>query len=305
VAIYIDPPDWPGHGRLWSHLVSDVSYEELHDFAAGIGIPRRAFERDHYDVLAERYSSAVRAGARPATSREIVGLLHASGLRRRKVSRLAGSGPVETQTLRHGYTNETVRVGDEVVKRYLGPDAVARCEREAALLRRLAGRLPVPAVVGTRPAELRMEFVPGRHGQELLDGERAQSVLESCGRALRELQRVERGLVHGDFGPQNLLFEPDTLQVTAILDWESAHQGDSIEDLAWGEWIVRMHHPDQVAALPGLFAGYGERPSWSVRQGAMLRRCSELLAFSRRWEPEGAAVVEWQRRRTATSTWVD
>jgi hypothetical protein len=89
VTVYIDPPTWPGHGRLWSHLVSDASYEELHDFAAALGIPRRAFERDHYDVVAERYAGAVAAGARPASSREIVARLHASGLRRRKVSRLA------------------------------------------------------------------------------------------------------------------------------------------------------------------------------------------------------------------------
>ena len=89
MTVYIDPPTWPGHGRLWSHLVSDTSYEELHDFAAGLGIPRRAFERDHYDVVAERYRSALAAGARPATSREIVLRLRAAGLRRRKVSRLA------------------------------------------------------------------------------------------------------------------------------------------------------------------------------------------------------------------------
>jgi hypothetical protein len=89
VTVYIDPPTWPGHGRLWSHLVSDTSYDELHAFAAELGIPRRAFERDHYDVVAERYAFAVAAGARPATSREIVARLHAAGLRRRKVSRLA------------------------------------------------------------------------------------------------------------------------------------------------------------------------------------------------------------------------
>lgn len=89
MTIYIDPPNWPGHGRLWSHLVSDSSYDELHAFAAELGIPRRAFERDHYDVIADRYDSALRAGARPVTSREIVRLLHASGLRRRKISRLA------------------------------------------------------------------------------------------------------------------------------------------------------------------------------------------------------------------------
>ena len=89
MTVYIDRPDWPGHGRLWSHMISDVSYEELHAFAAGLGIPPRAFERDHYDVISDRYDSAVRAGAQPASSREIVLLLRASGLRRRKTSRLS------------------------------------------------------------------------------------------------------------------------------------------------------------------------------------------------------------------------
>jgi hypothetical protein len=89
VTVYIDPPTWPGHGRLWSHLVSDVSYAELHGFAARLGIPRRAFDRDHYDVVAERYAGAVAAGAHPVSTREIVLRLHASGLRRRKRSRLA------------------------------------------------------------------------------------------------------------------------------------------------------------------------------------------------------------------------
>lgn len=89
--IFVDPPTWPGHGRLWSHLVSDTSYEELHAFAASVGIPRRAFERDHYDVIEDRYESLVAAGAHPASSREIVTMLHAAGLRRRHRSALAPS----------------------------------------------------------------------------------------------------------------------------------------------------------------------------------------------------------------------
>ncbi|MCI3931452.1 DUF4031 domain-containing protein [Streptomyces sp. AN091965] len=84
MTLYIDPPVWPGHGRLWSHLVSDVSYEELHAFAARIGAPRRAFERDHYDVPAERYESAVAAGALEVGSKELVRRLTEAGLRRRK-----------------------------------------------------------------------------------------------------------------------------------------------------------------------------------------------------------------------------
>ncbi|MCW2804930.1 MAG: hypothetical protein QOF52_1902 [Propionibacteriaceae bacterium] len=92
MTVYIDSPDWPGHGRLWAHMVSDTSYDELHDFAAALGIPPRAFERDHYDVIADRHSQALDAGAVLVTSREIVALLHRSGLRRRKISRLGRSG---------------------------------------------------------------------------------------------------------------------------------------------------------------------------------------------------------------------
>ena len=89
MTVYIDPPIWPGHGHLWSHMISDQSYEELHRFAARIGIPKRGFERDHYDVIAERYAVALAAGAQPVSSREIVSRLTAAGLRRRRQSRLA------------------------------------------------------------------------------------------------------------------------------------------------------------------------------------------------------------------------
>ncbi|MGW1158708.1 DUF4031 domain-containing protein [Streptomyces sp. NPDC002513] len=84
MTVYIDPPTWPGHGRLWSHLISDVSYDELHRFAELLDVPRRAFDRDHYDLASHRYRDAVRAGAVEVDSREVVRLLLASGLRLRK-----------------------------------------------------------------------------------------------------------------------------------------------------------------------------------------------------------------------------
>lgn len=87
MTVLIDPPSWPGRGRLWSHLVSDASYEELHTFAAGLGVPPRAFDRDHYDLPARYYDQAIAAGAEPTTSREIVRRLTAAGLRRRKTRR--------------------------------------------------------------------------------------------------------------------------------------------------------------------------------------------------------------------------
>ena len=84
MTLLIDPPNAAGHGRLWSHLASDTSYDELHAFAARVGIPERGFDRDHYDVPAEYYDDMVAAGAVPVTSRELVSRLVASGLRRRK-----------------------------------------------------------------------------------------------------------------------------------------------------------------------------------------------------------------------------
>jgi hypothetical protein len=84
VTVLLDPPNAAGHGRLWSHLASDASYDELHTFARTVGIPARGFDRDHYDVPAEWYDRVVAAGAQPVSSRELVGRLIASGLRRRK-----------------------------------------------------------------------------------------------------------------------------------------------------------------------------------------------------------------------------
>jgi hypothetical protein len=90
--ILIDPPTWPGHGRLWSHLVSDVSYEELHAFADALGVPPRGFDRDHYDVPQSLYAAAVAAGASPVASRELLARLTAAGLRRPKRPRGGGPG---------------------------------------------------------------------------------------------------------------------------------------------------------------------------------------------------------------------
>ena len=84
--ILIDPPSWPGHGRFWSHLVSDSSYEELHAFARALDVPARGFERDHYDLPERLYARALAAGAQPVDSRELVSRLTSAGLRRRKRS---------------------------------------------------------------------------------------------------------------------------------------------------------------------------------------------------------------------------
>ena len=81
MSIFIDPPVWPAHGTVFSHLISDTSLAELHDFAAKTGISPRAFDADHYDVPAYRYEGLVRAGAREVSGSQLTRILIDSGLR--------------------------------------------------------------------------------------------------------------------------------------------------------------------------------------------------------------------------------
>lgn len=218
------------------------------------------------------------------------------------------------ETLPHGYTNRTVRRGRTVTKSYRGPDAAGRRERELTALRALRGRIPVPLVVESG-RDLTMEYVDGAHGQDLIDTGEAAGVMRTCGEILRRIHRIPPAdvvpdalgqvLVHGDYGPNNVLLDSATLHVVAVVDWEWTHRGDPIEDLAWCEWIVRAHHPRHVDCLGEFFNAYGERPAWSDRQRAMLARQRSLIDFSERWEPAGAATQLWRRRLADTETWTE
>jgi Protein of unknown function (DUF4031) len=88
-VILVDDAIWPFRGRRFAHLVSDSSYAELHEFAARLGLPARAFHRDHYDVPAELREAAIVLGADPTPSRELVRRLQSAGLRRRKSDELS------------------------------------------------------------------------------------------------------------------------------------------------------------------------------------------------------------------------
>jgi len=65
--------------------------------------------------------------------------------------------------LNHGYTNATVGDDAKVIKTYAGPRAAVRAEREYTALTALAGRVPVPAVLGRTAETLTLACVPGAH----------------------------------------------------------------------------------------------------------------------------------------------
>ena len=86
--ILVDPAIWPARGRRWAHLISDQSHDELHAFAERLGLPRRAFHRDHYDLPDELRDSALALGAQPVPARELVRRLQQAGLRHRQTGQL-------------------------------------------------------------------------------------------------------------------------------------------------------------------------------------------------------------------------
>lgn len=145
----IDPPRWPAHGRTWSHLVSDDSLGELHSFARRLGVPPRAFSGDHYDVPADRYDEAVRAGAQAVEGKVLLARLVASGLR---VPKRRGERFVDSRRV-HDWLPES------------GP----------AVLDLIASRLPVPAPATVRrllvtvDARRRLLVVPDGPGLRLPD----------------------------------------------------------------------------------------------------------------------------------------
>jgi tRNA A-37 threonylcarbamoyl transferase component Bud32 len=217
--------------------------------------------------------------------------------------------------LPHGYTNLTRRLADRIEKRFEGADAITRAKREFAGLTGLHGRYPVPEVLEFDPSapSLLLREVVGRHGQELIEQGHSAVVLRVTGTQLAKLQVIDPAvvpglegtgdvIVHGDFGPQNILYSVDASDVAGVVDWEMAHIGSPIEDLAWSEWIIRMHHPDAHDDLSELFAASGLKFDWSDRQDWMLRQCRDYLDYCEASEfDEG--VAEWKRRLDVTGRW--
>ena len=89
------------HVRLpfkhWCHMVSDGGFEELHAFAAQLGIPRHRFQGDHYDLPPWLRSRAVELGALEVSTAEL--LVRMAGPRgdraRRRAARRGGTVGVD------------------------------------------------------------------------------------------------------------------------------------------------------------------------------------------------------------------
>jgi aminoglycoside phosphotransferase (APT) family kinase protein len=67
-----------------------------------------------------------------------------------------------------------------------------------------------------------------------------------------ETEPERAAVVHGDFRPGNVLYEDD--RITALLDWEMAHVGDPVEDLAWA--YRAFWSPERFVPLSEFVATY-------------------------------------------------
>ena len=89
MAIVVDElREYPGVElpfTAWCHMTTDGSFDELHEFAARLGLRRAWFQRDHYDLPAHGRAAAVELGAEQLTTREL--LLRMAGPRGERVRR--------------------------------------------------------------------------------------------------------------------------------------------------------------------------------------------------------------------------
>jgi len=71
MTVYVDPSVYPLGRMLMCHMLADT-VEELHRMADTIGVDRRHFQGDHYDICKAKKQLAVKNGAVEVTQREMV-----------------------------------------------------------------------------------------------------------------------------------------------------------------------------------------------------------------------------------------
>jgi aminoglycoside phosphotransferase (APT) family kinase protein len=93
----------------------------------------------------------------------------------------------------------------------------------------------------------------------------AQDLLDTVGRVC---------LVHSDLNPKNLLVDPDTCEVTGVLDWEFAHAGHPWTDL--GNLLRFDRDPAYVAGVLGAWTSWHRGAADALLDGA---RAADLWAL--------------------------
>ena len=132
------------------------------------------------------------------------------------------------------------------------------------------------ATLRVDPFDVDLEDWVAQHAEALdwpalaLDGLRAVAV-----EAQERLDRVGRvSLVHSDLNPKNVLVDPGTLEVTAVLDWEFAHAGSPYADLGN---LLRFDR--QPAYADAVLRGWTDTRGGDPQDAVDTARSADLVAL--------------------------
>ena len=197
-----------------------------------------------------RYAPPRPPGAEPYTVQREADVYRAIAQSGVQAPALLGQHPVHQAilTTRARGIAEFRHLRDSAAKQVIAAelmDNLARLHRMDARTVHLAGGATGPRIAGHVQAELTV-WEAMYHEAGATD-----PLLDLAFRWLRAALPDPSGpvvLVHGDAGPGNFLFENGRL--TALIDWELAHLGDPMEDLAWFSMRCVMEPvPDFAAAV--------------------------------------------------------
>ncbi len=136
---------------------------------------------------------------------------------------------------------------------YLGIDPMPEVMRDLTVWTERA----VPDLTGWDEADLVALRSLAADAQALLD----EAALRTC-------------LVHSDLNPKNVLVDPGTLDVTALVDWEFAHAGSPWSDL--GNLLRFDRDPDFAEAVVAAYRGFVPEPPEDLLERA---RAADLFAL--------------------------
>ena len=149
MAILVDElREYPGVElpfTTWCHMATDGSFEELHEFAARLGLRRAWFQRDHYDLPAHGRAAAVALGAEEVATGEL--LLRMAGPRGERARRRAPE-PAGVVWLRGGGGPAMLRYPAGALLAIGGPPGAGK----STLAARVVERTPVLDPDATRGA---------------------------------------------------------------------------------------------------------------------------------------------------------
>jgi hypothetical protein len=96
MTVYVDnmkakftPSHRPGRRYVMSHMIADTD-DELHAMASKIGVARKWFQGDHYDITQSKKALAISSGAKLISLRELAKMAMAKRKARAESIRAGG-----------------------------------------------------------------------------------------------------------------------------------------------------------------------------------------------------------------------